>query len=127
MAMASGKQTLLSLLMVACCTLAGCATTGKFEEAVSAWKGRSDTDLVKYWGQPTETFNSGGHKFLVYQYSRTKPLSIMGDPTGSPVSYMKSLYCTAIFDVSDGHVADWATKGNDCKDVLRPDLWKTAF
>lgn len=107
--------------------LTACATTGAYEDSLNSWKGSSDASLIKTWGPPTETFNSDGHTFLVYQFSRTKPLSMMGDPTGGHGDYMKSLFCTTIFDISQGQVQDWAIKGNDCKDVSRPLLWKAAF
>jgi hypothetical protein len=71
--------------------------------------------------------NSDGRTFLVYQFSRTKPLAVMGDPTGSHASYMKALFCTTVFDVAEGRVVDWALKGNDCRDANNAALWKTAF
>jgi hypothetical protein len=115
------------LLATICCALVGCATTAKYEDSLDLWKGRSDSDLIKSWGKPSETFNSNGHTFLVYQFSRTQPFLHGGDPTGSPATYMSSFFCTTIFDVSSGQVIDWAIKGNDCKDVNQPILWKTAF
>lgn len=121
------NRILKLLLPTICFGLAACATTGAYEDSLNSWKGSSDANLIKTWGPPTETFDSNGHTFLVYQFSRTKPLSVMGDPTGGHGDYMKSLFCTTIFDVSQGQVQDWAIKGNDCKDVNRPLLWKTAF
>jgi hypothetical protein len=121
------NRIFILLLPTICLGLTACATTGAYEDSLNSWKGSSDATLIKTWGPPTETFNSNGHTFLVYQFSRTKPLSVMGDPTGGHGDYMKSLFCTTIFDVSQGQVQDWAIKGNDCKDVTRPLLWKTAF
>lgn len=115
------------LLPTICFALTACATTGAYEDSLNSWKGSPDANLIKAWGPPTETFDSNGHTFLVYQFSRTKPLSVMGNRTGGQGDYMKSLFCTTIFDIAQGQVHDWAIKGNDCKDVSRPLLWKAAF
>jgi hypothetical protein len=115
------------LLATICYLLTACATTGKYEDSLSSWKGSSDAELIKTWGQPTETFSSNGHTFFVYRFSRTKPLSVIADPAGSHGDHLQALFCTTVFDTSQGRVLDWAIKGNDCQDVSRPSLWKTAF
>ena len=123
----NANRILKLLLPTVCCALSACATTGAYEESLNSWKGSSDASLIKTWGPPAETFNSSGHTFLVYQFARTKPLSVMGDPTGGHGGYMKSFFCTTVFDISQERVVDWAIKGNDCRDANRPILWKTAF
>jgi hypothetical protein len=110
-----------------CLFLAACATTAKYEESLDSWKGSSDIDLIRSWGEPAETFNSHEHTFLVYQFSRTKPLPSAGDQHGSPANYMAALFCTTVFEVSAGRVIDWAIKGNDCRDVNQKHLWNEAF
>jgi hypothetical protein len=109
------------------CFVSACATTGKYEESLNSWKGASDTSLMATWGMPAETFDSKDHRFLVYQFSRTRPLVTMGDRTGSKATYMQALFCTTVFGIVGGHVEDWAIKGNDCKNANRPILWKTEF
>jgi hypothetical protein len=112
------------LLAVTCWALWGCATGAKYTDALNSWKGHSDADLINSWGKPADTFNSNGHAFMVYRFSRTKPLSPMVDRTGSPANYVSELFCTTIFDVSSGRIIDWAIKGNDCRDIVRPNVWK---
>ena len=121
------SQRLNFLPATLCCLLTACVTTNNYETFLDSWKGRADADLLKAWGAPTDTFNSSDHTFNVYQFSRTKPLGEMRDQTGGHGGHMQSFFCTVVFDVVQKRVLDWAVKGNECRNVNNPILWKTAF
>ena len=115
------KHLLKLLLTMICCGMTGCATLGKYEASLDSLKGSSDVSLIKSWGPPAEAFDSNGHTFLVYKFSRLKPFGSIANPIGSPANYTTALFCTTVFDIFGGHVVDWAIKGNDCAE------WETAF
>lgn len=104
-----------SLLAMTCWVMAACATTGRYEDSLDAWKGRSDADLIKSWGEPAEVFDSNGHRFLVYLSSRAEQFAPLPGKTGSHADYTKTWSCTTVFDIAAGHVVSWAIKGNDCR------------
>lgn len=109
-----GRHARVWLLAMVGCSVAGCATTGAYEQSLGAWKGHSDAELIKARGAPAETFNSDGHTFLVYLSSTVVPFSFMPNTLGSHADHTKSKFCTTVFDVSGGVVVGWAIKGNDC-------------
>ena len=102
------------LLATIGCSVAGCATTSAYERSLDGWKGRSDVELIKARGAPAETFDSNGHKFLVYLSSTIAPFSLMPNTLGAHADHTKSKFCTTVFDTAGGVVVDWAIKGNDC-------------
>ena len=116
-----GRHACVLLLAMAGISAAGCATTGAYEQSLDAWKGRSDVDLIQARGAPAETFDSDGHKFLVYLSSTIVPFSLMPNTQGMHADDTKSKFCTTVFDVSGGVVVGWALKGNDCAhEPLKP-------
>lgn len=102
------------LLATIGCSVAGCATTGAYEQSLDAWKGRSNADLIEARGTPAETFDSNGHRFLVYLSSTIVPFSSMPNTLGAHADHTKSKFCTTVFDTSQGVVVGWAIKGDDC-------------
>ena len=102
-------------LATVCFGMAACITTRNYEETLNSWKGRSEVRLVEFWGPPTETFNSGNHKFLVYQVSQTAAFESMKNYSSGSRDYSKELFCTTVFELFDGHVVESATKGNNCR------------
>lgn len=108
--------------------LAGCATGAKYEAALNSYVGKPELDLVRNWGAPAQTYETGGSKFLVYSSKRTlvfpgtSPMyttSYSGyqaytteiggtKPTSIPMS------CETTFEVVDGKVSAWTYRGNDC-------------
>ena len=109
-----GRQACAWLLAMAGCGIAGCATTGPYEQSLDAWKGRPAAELIQARGAPAETFDSDGHKFLVYLSSTVVPFSYMPNTQGMHADDTKSKFCTTVFDVTGGVVVEWALKGNDC-------------
>jgi hypothetical protein len=103
------------LLVTICCGVTACVTTQNYEETLNLLKGSSEVSLIKSWGQPTDTFNSNGHKFLVYQDSKTTAFEPMKNYSSGSHDYLKALSCTTVFELLDGHVVEWAIKGNNCR------------
>ena len=103
------------LLATICCGMTACVTTSNYQETLNSWKGSSEVSLIKSWGPPTEIFNSNNHKFLVYQVSQTTAFEPMKNYSSGSHDYSKELFCTTVFDLFDGHVVEWATKGNNCR------------
>jgi|SoimicMinimDraft_10_1059738.scaffolds.fasta_scaffold01602_1 hypothetical protein len=103
------------LLAALCYGMTACVTTGKYENILNSWKGSSESSLIESWGPPTEIFNSNTHKFLVYQVSQTKAFEPTRYRTSGSRDYSTELFCTTVFDLSDGRVLSWAIKGNDCR------------
>lgn len=110
-------------------SLSACATTAKYEAKLASWVGSNETDLVRAFGVPEKTFESGGKKFLVYYSGRNVYLP------GQPASYTTNVYgntaytrqtagsagqnialsCETTFEVSSETVTSWSWRGNDCR------------
>ena len=111
---AKGRMRTL-LLAAICFGVTACVTTHNYEEALNVWKGSSEVSLIKSWGPPADIFNSNGHKFLVYQNSQSTAFEPMKNYSSGSRDYLKALSCTTVFDIVDGHVVEWASKGNNCR------------
>jgi hypothetical protein len=110
-----GSPILTILLAAVSCGVTACATTRNYEETLNSWKGRPEASLVESLGTPADIFNSNGHRFLVYQDSQITALEPMRNHSSGSHDYSKALFCTTVFDVVEGHVVEWAIKGNNCK------------
>ncbi|HCL3314561.1 TPA: hypothetical protein N2A14_002569 [Pseudomonas aeruginosa] len=108
--------------------LAGCATAAKYEASLNTYVGKPELDLVRDWGAPAQTYETGGSKFLMYSSRRT--LVFPGTPPTYTTSYSGyqayttttggtppariPMSCETTFEVIDGKVSSWTYKGNDC-------------
>ncbi len=123
------------ILLGAMLVLVGCATQANYERVVQSWLGASESDLVRAWGVPDQTFPlPNGDRFLVYQHASTfvQPMvispgmtteyasggtyDVMASPTtisgGNPVT----IFCRTEFEVDRaGRIVGWRSQGNDCK------------
>ena len=116
--------------------LAGCAYPNpQHVQALNALIGKSETDLLRSYGVPNRTYDSAGHKFLAY--SRNRIESIPGDGFGyggfgygyggfgyggfgpgfgyggfGPDIVQRD--CDTTFELTNGKVASWSLRGNDC-------------
>lgn len=119
-------------LTLAIIFLAGCATQANYEKVVDSWIGASESDLVRSWGIPANSFNSGGSKFI--QYSNARNVTIPGTaPTYNTncydTGYSTSCYtnevggtnasnytasCETTFEIKNEKVVNWSFRGNDC-------------
>lgn len=120
------------LALAAVLALAACAYPNpQHVAALNALVGKSETDLIRTYGVPNRTYDSGGHRFLAYSRSRID--TIPGDPGfgwggpywggywgggwggfgGFPPEYIQR-QCETTFELAAGIVQTWSLRGNDC-------------
>jgi len=58
------------LILIVLMLISGCATTEEYKKIVESWVGSSEIALIRGWGPPQQSYESGGTKFLVYNSSR---------------------------------------------------------
>jgi len=104
-----------------------CATTAGYEKILDSWIGADETALVRQWGPPLQTQETGGAKLLTYSQVRdvympgapatyttqvggTTYTTAVGPPTG--VTLRQS--CQTTFEISGGKVTRWQWHGNNC-------------
>lgn len=117
------------LLITLAAALASCATTAGYEKFLNSWVGTQEIDLVRSWGPPTQSYDTGGRKFIVYSSSRNVYLpgtapSYQTTYIGN-TAYTKAVggtsamhigkTCTTTFELDSSTVVSWSHKGNDCK------------
>lgn len=117
------------LLLFLVVFLASCATTAGYEKLLNSWIGAQEIDLVRSWGPPIQSYETGGHKFIVYASNRnvyvpgTAPsyqTTYIGNSAytnavgGSPAMNINKS-CTTTFELDGSKVVSWSYKGNDCK------------
>lgn len=111
--------------------LTACATTAGYEKALNTWLGMQEIDLVRSWGPPLQTYETGGRKFIVYSSRRnvyqpgtppTYQTTVVGNTVytnrigGSP-GIIIDRSCTTTFELDGTQVVSWSYNGNDCKAV----------
>jgi len=117
--------------------IAGCATTSNYNIVLDAFVGATEVELVQSWGVPTQTYESNGHRFLLYSDQRslyipgtspTYTTQFIGNTAytnvvgGTPASYV-TLTCATTFEIVSGRVVSWSWEGNDCiAQILPTDL-----
>lgn len=77
-------KTLSKLALIAgMLLLSACATTAKYQQALSAWKGKNINQLIDAWGYPDDTMTApDGNKVYIYRQS-----SVQNFPTFSSGGY----------------------------------------
>ena len=109
--------------------ISGCATTEGYKQVVNSWVGSPEINLIRSWGAPQQSYESGGTKFLIYNSARNVYLSgssptytttVIGNTAytnshgGSPAQNL-NFSCQTTFEVQNGTIMSWSFKGNDCK------------
>ncbi len=109
--------------------ISGCATSAGYKKVLNSWIGTQEIDLVRSWGAPVQSYETGGRKFIVYSSKRnvylsgtspTYQTSIIGSTAyttvvgGSPAMNI-NMSCMTTFEVEGSRVVSWSYKGNDCK------------
>lgn len=121
------KTTFLPFVLLM--AIAGCATTANYEKILQSWVGASELDLVRQWGPPQQSYETGGVKFLAFTSTRnvfipgtapTYRTQMIGNTAyttqtaGTPAqNYGYS--CKTTFELEGGKVKTWKWEGNDCK------------
>lgn len=110
-------------------SLLGCATTAKYEKVLNSWIGSEEVELIREWGPPQQSYESGGVKFLAYTSGRNVYMPGMAPsytttyigntayttPVGGSPGYNMSMQCVTTFEVAQGRIVRWRWQGNDCK------------
>ncbi len=98
--------------------------------ALNALVGKSEQELVKAFGVPNRSIDTGGHRYLAYSRSRieTIPGSPGFGPWGGPYygywggwggwggfpPEVVTRDCDTTFDLQNGVVLSWSQRGNAC-------------
>ncbi len=112
----------LVALLGACST----PTESNYIRNVKAWLGRTPTELVSQWGEPTQVINNGEEQFYIYMVDKNIQLPGTSDryaqgqldyisPLESTPAYQINLYCQTTFIVKNDRIMDWLFEGNACK------------
>jgi predicted small secreted protein len=127
-----------SLLTLLNLILSGCATTQGYEQKVNSWMGLSESQLIRSWGVPQQTFTSEGSRYFVYNSSRnvylpgttpTYTANIVGNIAyinsyGGSAPQNLNFSCSTTFQLKNHKVVSWRFKGNDCTAPEVPDVAK---
>lgn len=98
------------ILLSATTLLLNCATTGKYEEKLRSWVGRPESELLKSWGPPDQSYPNGEGKIITYKNNYGTKVN-----TGSAEVTAYDVYCnTSFYLTKDSVIEYWRWKGNDC-------------
>jgi hypothetical protein len=114
--------------------------SSEIRNALEVWIGHSETELVNGWGRPT-TFEDIGPKRLLHYYKTTVLLGpdpsqgcgagnmYVPDPNsknggmmcvgGAPARSETTVECTASFEIRDGQIIDYVTKGSQVQGTFQ--------
>lgn len=117
------------LIVIAAVALTACATMAGYEKILNSWIGAQEIDLVRSWGPPIRSYETGGRKFIVYASQRnvylpgTAPIyqtTVIGntaytDAIGGSPGVNIGMSCTTTFELEGAKVVSFSYSGNDCK------------
>ena len=110
-------------------TLTACiATTGKYEKKLASWFGQNEQSLIAGWGPPQQVYESGGFKYLTYDWSGsayipgtspTYQTQFIGNTAyttsyGGSSAVTLNLNCRTTFTLQNGVVSAYRFEGNRC-------------
>ncbi len=118
----------IAFLVAATLLLSACATEAKYGKKLDTWVGSNEIDLVRAWGPPQQSYESGGSKFLTYSNSRqafipgtpaTATTNIYGNTAFTNINpgmaaQSFDLSCATTFEVQNLKIVKWTWRGNDC-------------
>jgi hypothetical protein len=96
----------VAVFIIALGALAACNRTERMNEAMDSWKGRSETDLIRHFGAPTSSADSGGSRFLTWDDRRVGV---------TMASYSGTKFCKRTFELQGGVVQHSSYEGNNCR------------
>lgn len=127
------KICLLLLAASALSLLSSCCDTDAYEAQLQTWVSRSESDLLSYWGIPSQTYTiDGSTKLLTFHRSRTQfiqgtPASVTTEKEYKENKTRKTTYynngtpdrvvtysCTTTFTIKNKKVIAWKWNGDDC-------------
>jgi len=109
------RMTALAVALGGALLLQGCATRQGFEQRMGAYVGKPEADLVAALGVPVRSFQAGNRTFL--QYERRRVTADVGPGWGwgwAGGVNVETWDCSTTFEVVDGRVASFTSRGNDC-------------
>lgn len=80
-------------------------TTEGYTQAMESWENGRESQLIKQWGIPTQTYEVEGKKYLLYK----KENNFISN--GNYYHF----YCDTTFTVENGIIIHWKYNGNNCK------------
>ncbi len=119
------RYPLVSILLA----LSACATTAGYEKVLNSWVGSQEIDLVRSWGPPAQSYETGRRKFIAYSSRRnvympgiapTYQTNVIGNTAyttavGGSQAMNIGMSCMTTFELDGSSVVSWSYKGNDCK------------
>ncbi|MHA1559262.1 MAG: hypothetical protein ACTSWI_01145 [Alphaproteobacteria bacterium] len=116
----------IALLLFVSIGLAGCLTTEEYAERraapYEAWLGHTELELVRVWGVPDRSYQTGGIKFLAFvkqtvvntpgRAAFPPPPAVPTIPATAPS--VEIFTCTTTFEVSAGRIVSWSINGDRC-------------
>ncbi len=123
------EKNLLFVLLIL--FISGCATTEEYRKIIDSWVGSTEIDLIRSWGAPQRSYQSGDTKFIVYNASRnirisgttpTYTTTVIGNTaytntTGGTPAKNIQLSCETTFEIRGKIIVSWSFRGNDCTAV----------
>lgn len=117
------------LILLIGLVVASCATTAGYEKILDRWIGSDEISLVRSWGAPSRTYETGGSRFLGYVTQHdiylpgtpaTYTTTVVGTtaittPVMGTPGYSMTTSCNTTFEIVGGKVARWSHQGSDCK------------
>lgn len=114
------------LTLALCLGIAACAYGPDRRQVLASLVGQPDTEVVRRFGVPARSYETGGRKFIAYDERRTD--LIPGGPFFGGAGYFGYGYggfgsfppqliergCETTFELSGGRVVSWALRGNAC-------------
>ncbi len=115
-------------LVIAMLALTACVTGQRYEEALEAWVGASELELVEGWGPPDSVYEVEGRKYLTYRSeqaivypglprygNRYNDDYAYADPFPTTAPTLINQFCKTSFIVEDATVTGWRAEGNACR------------
>ena len=125
----------LGLVIAVALLTAGCQTVQRTADTNDLWIGQEEILLVRVWGVPDRTYETSGHRFVVYVSQRTVtnpgvPGTYIAIPSGSgPQQYQlvggippstQTYTCETTFELVGTRIVGWQTSGSGCRSLPPP-------
>jgi len=116
-----------SIVLAGLLLVAGCAYPGaQHAAALNALVGKTEADLVRTYGVPVRSVETGGSKFVEYSTHRIESFpegpfwggygwaGRWGGWGGFGYPDIEQFDCNTTFELKDGVVKSWTLRGNAC-------------
>lgn len=116
-------------LIVISLSLTACLTTEQFNQNMDTWLNMEESALIQSLGIPTNSYvDAQGNKYIVYEHKKdiynagiapTYTTQKIGNTyqtytSGGVAPSKVSLTCDVTFQIINGIVSSWNSKGNNC-------------